>query len=465
MLQSLLPLAMACNGGGGGGRGHGESPLNTLRKSDILANVTSAEAECLGGGAHGMEGDPDNMVVGSLSMGMGRHFRHRSSSGAGGSSEKNSARMRRLSSTDRMPAASTSSSNAFLHVEARSASLTSVGSSLAPRASPVSPSRLGAVAITRRGGSDTLSLGLANMGNGGIITAGERSQIVARGPHSLGWKPSSAAGIAAAAHGALLLAPRSAGWQPRSGGVSGALAFPSHSVSTVGTGGSADQQVRQRHLHLSVFIKQNECVSVSQGVPAYLACVSAGLSLPPMIRPSLLCLCSMSAVVQVVGSLGSLVQDGMQTLGSPPGEPASPSNATGSSVHPTFFIEVPRDLSPHSPSRMHSALVPHPPELIGRHLSGDRSTPRLKQASPVRLRTSGRSSVAVQDDPLSGIQEEVEIVPWGEERLTGQPWEEEEEEGAEPVAPCWHEIVAKLTTNPFTGGYEAMACDQPTPCK
>ena len=300
MLQSLLPLAMAGNGGGGGGggggRGNGESPLNTLQKSDILANDTSAGVECLGRGAHGMEGDPDSMVVGSLSMGMGRHFRRRSSSGAGGSSEKGSVRMRRLSSTDRMPAPSSSSSNALHGVEARSPSLTSVGSSLAPRASPVSPSRLGAVGITRRGGSDTLSLGLANMGNGGIITAGERSQIVARGPHSLGWKPSSAAGIAAATHGALLLAPRSAGWQPRSGGASGALAFPSHSASTVGTGGSADQQVRQRfrgltlshypvpisrcdkgQLHLSVFIKQNECLTVPQGVPAYnLACTSAG---------------------------------------------------------------------------------------------------------------------------------------------------------------------------------------------
>ena len=166
--------------------------------------------------------------------------------------------------------------------------------------------------------------------------------------------------------------------------------------------------------------------------------------------------------------MGSLVQDGMQTLGSPPGEPASPSNAAGCSeaMHPTFFLEVPRDLSPQSPSILHRALVPHQPaELLGRHLSADRSTPRLKQASPVRLRTSGRSSVAVQDDPLSGIQEEVEIVPWGEERLAGQQWEEEEEEeGAEPAAPCWHEIVAKLTINPFTGGYEAMACDQPMPC-
>ena len=259
MLHSLLPLAMAGNGGrggggGGGGRGNGESPLNTLRKSDVLAaNVTSAEVECLGRGAHGMmEGDPDSMVVvGSLSMGMGRHFRHRSSSGAGGSSEKGSVRIRRLSSTGRMPAPSSSSSNALHRVEARSPSLTSVGSSLAPRASPVSPSRLGAVGITRRGGSDTLSLGLANMGNGGIITAGERSQIVARGPHSLGWKPSSAAGIAAAAHGALL-APRSAGWQPRSGGASGAMAFPLHSVSTVGTGGSADQQVRQQFRGLTL---------------------------------------------------------------------------------------------------------------------------------------------------------------------------------------------------------------------
>ena len=143
----------------------------------------------------------------------------------------------------------------------------------------------------------------------------------------------------------------------------------------------------------------------------------------------------------------------MQTLGSPPGEPASPSNAAGCSdaMHPTFFMEVPRDLSPQSPSILHRALVPHQPaELLGRHLSGDRSTPRLKQASPVRL--SGRSSVAVPDDPLSGIQEEVEVVPWGEERLPGQPWEEEEE-GAEPAAPCWHEIAAKLTTNPLTGGY------------
>ena len=137
------------------------------------------------------------------------------------------------------------------------------------------------------------------------------------------------------------------------------------------------------------------------------------------------------SIGQVMCSLGSLAQDN-----APAWVPLGMVVGSGEEAETAFSSFLDGDLS-----RCRSGPSP---DLLQEHMIRtpcvDRPTPQMRPTAAAGSMTR-TVSAGIQDELCDGTQEEESAC-----------CDREEEEAAGGVAPCWHEVVANIVTNPCTGG-------------